>query len=117
MSTPDKPWRDVSHPITEEMVCWPGQPGVRLESLSRISGDQNSNVSALHLSLHTGTHMDAPLHFLAAGEDITAAPYETMFGPVRVAEVAGSVIDRERVLEYEARSAPLEAGGAHLFSD
>ena len=114
MSTPDKPWQDVSYPITEQMVCWPGQPGVRLEPLSRISEGQ-SNVSALHLSLHTGTHMDAPLHFLADGADITAAPYETMFGPVRVAEVRGQTIDRERVLEYEARSTPLEAGERIFF--
>lgn len=104
----------MSYPITEEMVSWPGQPRVRLESLSSID-DHSSNVSALHLSLHTGTHMDAPLHFLADGEDITAAPYETMFGPVRVAEVAGRTIDRAGVQAYEARSAPLGAGERIFF--
>ena len=114
MTTPDKPWQDVSYPITESMVSWPGQPSVRLEPLSRIA-EGGSNVSALHLSLHTGTHMDAPLHFLADGADITAAPYETMFGPVRVAEVAGRAIDRESLVAYEARSAPLRAGERIFF--
>ena len=114
MTTPDKPWQDVSYPITEEMVTWPGQPSVRLESLSRID-DQSSNVSALYLSLHTGTHMDAPLHFLADASDITAAPYETMFGPVRVAEITGRAVDRESIVSYEARSAPLGAGERIFF--
>ncbi len=115
MTTPDKPWQDVSYPVTEGMVSWPGQPGVKLEPLSRIDGETDANVSVLHLSLHTGTHMDAPLHFLADGKDITAAPYETMFGPVRVAQIAGHAVDRESVHAYEARSAPLEAGERIFF--
>lgn len=114
--TPDNPlpWRDVSYPITETMVGWLGQPRVALERLSSIAEGQNANVSALRLSLHTGTHMDAPLHFLEDGPDITAAPYSVMFGPVRVAQIAGRAVDREGVLAYEARSAPLE-GGERIF--
>ncbi len=115
MTTLDKPWQDVSYPVTEEMVSWPGQPSVRLEPLSRMDSGAEANVSALYLSLHSGTHMDAPLHFLADGSDVTTAPFEAMFGPVRVAQIAGHAVDLESVQAYEARSAPLEAGERIFF--
>lgn len=108
-------WLDVTYPVRETMVGWPGQPRPRLERLSSISEGKNSNVSALHLSLHTGTHMDAPLHFLEDGADITAAPHGAMFGEVRVARITGPAVDRSSITSYEARSGPLRAGERIFF--
>ena len=71
---------------------------------------KNSNVSLLTMSTHTGTHMDAPLHFYGDGADITEAPFEVMFGPVRVAEIAGAVISRQGLEAYEARAGELQPG-------
>ena len=53
--------------------------------------------------------MDAPLHFYKDGADVTAAPFTAMFGPVRVAEIAGAVISRAALEAYGARVGELKA--------
>ena len=58
---------DVTVPITETMPVWPGQPRVQIEQLARIDRGDPANVSQLKLSSHTGTHVDAPLHFVKRG--------------------------------------------------
>lgn len=108
-------WTDVTYPISEKMVVWPGQPSTTRERVSNLDEDDGSNVSVLRLSMHTGTHMDAPLHFFRDGADITAAPLEVAIGPVRLAEVAGSAITRAGVEAYEARTGALQAGERLLF--
>ena len=103
-------WLDVTYPVRPEMVVWPGQPQTERRRISSIDEGKDSNVSVLTMSLHTGTHMDAPLHFYQDGSDVTAAPFEAMFGPVRVAEIAGAVVSRAEVEAYEARVGELKAG-------
>ena len=108
-------WLDVTHPFTQNMVHWPGQPPTSLSRVSSIPEGEASNVSVLHTSLHAGTHMDAPLHFLAEGADITAAPFEAMFGSVRVAHITGSRISKEELEAYEARDGAFEADEKVFF--
>ncbi len=96
------------------MVRWPGQPPTERERVSNMDEGDSSNVSVLKMSLHTGTHMDAPLHFFAEGAAITEVPLEVGMGPARVALVEGA-ITREAVKAYEARTRPLEAGERLLF--
>lgn len=55
---------DISITISPDMPVWPGQPKVVLKRISKISDGDNANVSRLELSVHTGTHLDAPNHFL-----------------------------------------------------
>jgi arylformamidase len=55
---------DITLPIHPQMPVWPGDPPVQLERVSKIEDGANANVSRLALSAHTGTHVDAPYHFL-----------------------------------------------------
>ena len=55
---------DISLTIQPKMPVWPGDPPVQLERVSKIEDGANANVSRLALSAHTGTHVDAPYHFL-----------------------------------------------------
>ena len=55
---------DISLTITPDMPVWPGDPKVVLKRVAKISEGDNANVSQLELSVHTGTHLDAPNHFL-----------------------------------------------------
>lgn len=104
-------WKDVTYPIFEGMTGWPGQPQTDLETLSCIHCGDDAMVSVLHMSLHSGTHMDAPSHFLAQGTDISTAPFEVGMGPVRIAEVNPPAEVRPADIEdYEARTRPLEPG-------
>ena len=104
-------WIDATYPIFENMTGWPGQPVTDLETLSCIHCGDNAMVSVLHISLHSGTHMDAPSHFLAQGVDISRAPFEVGLGPVRIAAVSPSgAVQPEDIQAYEARTRPLQAG-------
>ena len=109
-------WLDVTYPISEDMVSWPGQPPVSLRRLSTLEQGDTANVSWLELSLHTGTHMDAPRHFIEGGADITALPLSTMMGLVRVAEVGDvATVTAADVRAFETRSGAVRAGERVFF--
>ncbi len=68
---------------------WPGDPRVRIEPLSSIAKGDPANVSGLHMTSHTGTHVDAPYHFLRQGLTVDRLPLDVLVGPAFVAEVDG----------------------------
>ena len=57
------PLLDVSLRLSPELPCYPGNPAFELQPVKRIARGDSSNVSALNLGTHTGTHVDAPRHF------------------------------------------------------
>lgn len=112
----DTDWIDVTYPIKSGMVHWPGQPPVSYTRLNELDKGDSANVSALHLSLHTGTHMDAPKHFLKGEADITTAPVGAMMGALRVARVKGvSGIGEAEIRAYESRLGKLNVGERIFF--
>lgn len=89
-------WLDVSVPITPQMIRWPGDPAVRLTRLEELASGDPANLSRLSASLHSGTHVDAPSHYLAGAATIDQMPVAAMIGPARVIAVAAAgVIDRD----------------------
>lgn len=108
-------WIDVTYPIDAAMVTWPGQPVTERTRVGSLDAGDGANVSALRMSVHSGTHMDAPLHFLPGGDDITAAPFDAMFGAVRVARVPEPMITADAVAACEERLGPLEPGDRIFF--
>ena len=75
---------DVSIPLRNDMVYWPGDaPFHRLQTLHISNGDV-CNLSQISTSAHIGTHMDAPRHFLADGKGMETMPIEATIGPARV---------------------------------
>jgi arylformamidase len=82
---------DISVTITNEIPVWPGDPSVELERVSKIEDGANANVSQVRMSVHTGTHMDAPYHFIKDGYTIEAVPLETLIGPAQVVKIADAV--------------------------
>ena len=77
-------WIDVSIPLRNGMVHWPGDaPFERLQTLHIANGDI-CNLSQLSTSAHIGTHMDAPRHFLEDGKGMETMPIEATIGPARV---------------------------------
>jgi arylformamidase len=77
-------WIDVSVPLHSGMVHWPGDPEVSISRISSMENGDECNVSTISMSAHTGTHMDAPLHFLANGAGLDRLPLEAVIGPARV---------------------------------
>jgi arylformamidase len=85
----NSPWIDISVPLRSGMVHWPGDQEVRIERTSSMERGDSLNLSAVSMSLHTGTHMDAPLHFLAGAAGIDQMPLAATVGPARVLEFPG----------------------------
>lgn len=81
---PDTSWIDVSVPLHTGLAHWPGDPEPTFERISEIEGGADANVTLCRMTAHTGTHMDAPYHFLANGVGIDRFPLEVAVGQARV---------------------------------
>lgn len=77
-------WIDVTVPIHPGMVVYEGDPGVRVTSVLALERGDPANVSLLALGSHTGTHVDAPSHFIAGGGTVDGLPLDVLLGRARV---------------------------------
>jgi arylformamidase len=92
---------DVSVPVWPGMVMWPGDSEVRLERVSSIADGAVANVSRFDFGVHSGTHVDAPLHFFDGAAGAEALPLDVLVGPCVVVdglEPAAVPAGSERVL-------------------
>ena len=64
---------DISMEIKEKMLYYPGDPGFSVIWEESFPKD-NLNVSRINMGVHTGTHVDAPLHFLDKASGINQIP-------------------------------------------
>lgn len=80
---------DVSVPLVEGMLTYPGNPEFRFEPVKRIAEGGSSNVSRLSMGTHAGTHVDAPRHFFDDGRGVQELPLELLVGPARVLAFEG----------------------------
>jgi arylformamidase len=80
-------WIDISVRLRSGMVHWPDNPPVRIERMLDMKHGDVANVSKISMGSHTGTHMDAPLHFVREGEGIDEMPLTAAMGRARVIEI------------------------------
>lgn len=80
-------WIDVTVPIRDEMVHYPGDPAVELVHTKHLDRGDPATVSRLSLGVHTGTHVDSPVHFISGAPGVDAIPIEVMIGPARIVEI------------------------------
>ena len=78
---------DVTRSLTEDMLVYPGDI---VPSFSQADIGQYL-ISDLHLSSHTGTHIDAPAHYLKTGDTIDTIPLSNLIGKCRVIDVSGTM--------------------------
>lgn len=78
---------DVSVRLHQGLPHWPSQPRLTREVKSSTDAGDRSTVSVLHLGAHTGTHMDAPIHFVAGGAGIESIPLDACIGECFVADL------------------------------
>lgn len=89
---------DISLNLSSETVSWVTSPPFELVERKRMSRGDRNNSSALNMSAHAGTHVDAPFHFVPDGATIESLPLEIFIGPALVHAVdAGRYITREHV--------------------
>jgi arylformamidase len=104
-------WIDVSVPLHDGMAHWPGdQPFERKRDSDMEKGDHD-NVSQMTTSVHVGTHMDAPLHFIKNGEAIDRIPLDVCIGRARIIGIA----NQERITPQDLDRHNIRSGERILF--
>ena len=77
---------DISWPITHDCTTYKNRNDVSCTSLKQFERD-NVRETLIQLNVHTGTHVDAPAHFLATGATVDAIPLEQLIGPCLVIDL------------------------------
>ena len=118
---------DVTLTITPQMIVWPGDPPVIMEHTSSIASGDTANVSQISMSCHTGTHVDAPDHFLNNGKTVENLSLDLLVGRAYVLHLpdinlitASILMDadippRTRRLLFKTKNSDLWAKGNREF--
>jgi arylformamidase len=122
---------DISVPVSPSLPVWPGDPAVVLEKVSSMDAGAHDNVSRLACGVHTGTHVDAPHHFMNDHRTVEMLALDVLVGPALVVElpldarlVTADVLEQaaipagtERVLLKTANSQLWARGENAFFTD
>ena len=84
MSTRQRRIWDISVPVRDGGVVYPGNPPISITALQSIARGDTANVSRIDLGSHTATHVDAPLHFMDGGAGVDELPLDALIGPARL---------------------------------
>ncbi len=99
------PIYDVSVPVSAATPTYPGDPGIEIKQWLRLANGDAANVSLINFGLHSGTHVDAPAHFIADGARVETLALDSLLGEVEVVEVGEEIgaIDKSFVVRNCAR--------------
>lgn len=95
---------DISVPVSSQLPIWPGSPEIELKRRLDLNHGDIANDTTLHFSVHTGTHVDAPLHFLPEGSSVEQMPLDVLIGSVMVADLSN--VDSITAEDLEQLSLP-----------
>ncbi|MBU6121366.1 cyclase family protein [Hymenobacter siberiensis] len=105
------PWLDATTPIHDGMVHWPDNAPVHVKKTLSIATGAAANVTEVSMSAHTGTHVDAPLHFTAHAGDSTTLDLARLMGPARVV----AITNPKSISLAEVQHLEIEPGARLLF--
>jgi arylformamidase len=78
---------DISVRLSAATPTYPSDPPIEIRSWSQLDCGDAANVSLLHFGAHSGTHVDAPAHFITGASKVEAMPLESLIGEATVVEV------------------------------
>ena len=92
---------DVSVPIRNDMPVWPSDPPVKLTPsvFPSRDGSHAIRITSIDMGSHTGTHIDAPSHFLESGKTLHEIPVDVLVGDATVFEIPGATMISRPQLE------------------
>src|SRR5271169_6183944 len=112
---------DITLPITNDLPVWPGDPPVSLMMNTSIAKGDKCNITSIQMGAHTGTHIDAPYHFLEDGATADSIPIETLIGACVVIEVDSKVcIEKKDFRKYDLTGHSrvlFKTGNSELWSE
>ena len=83
---------DVSMPVRTGGLVYPNNPPISITPVQSIAAGNTANVSRIDLGSHTGTHVDAPLHFMEGGAGVDELPLDVLIGPARLIAFGDDVL-------------------------
>lgn len=109
---------DISLPVYPGMVVWEDDAPVEIGFEGTIAGGDAANLSYMRMGVHTGTHVDAPLHFIEGGKCMDEMDLSLLMGEVYVFETGAEVVTGE-VLEGgnipDVRRLLIKSGNGGLY--
>jgi len=90
---------DLTVGISPGLPVWPGDPPVILERVKKIAEGANANISRLECGVHTGTHVDAPLHFIDGAPGIDSLSLKVLTGRAYVIDLRNAQVLDAATLE------------------
>ncbi|MFC0272928.1 arylformamidase [Metabacillus herbersteinensis] len=95
-------WIDISQPLNSTVGHWPGDTPFSYEVAFSKEQTGSVNIGKITTSLHTGTHIDAPFHFIDNGPKVLDLDINLFIGPARVIDVSQyEKIDRESLSNFD----------------
>jgi len=89
---------DITVPIQVDMPIYAGDPDVELERASSIADGGHANVSKLSMGVHTGTHVDAPVHFIEGAPGMESVSLDALCGPAVVVDTGPWIFGKKVML-------------------
>ncbi len=86
---------DVSVRLSEATPTYPGDPEIEIRSWKSLADGDFANVSLLHMGAHSGTHVDAPAHFIEGAGRVESLSLEALIGEAQVVEVPANILSIE----------------------
>jgi arylformamidase len=96
---------DITVPLFNELPTYPGDPGIQISDWRSLAKGDSANVSVASFGAHSGTHVDAPAHFIPGGEVVENLPFESLIGEALVVRVPDEVVVIDK--EFVSRHVPL----------
>lgn len=77
---------DVTVPLFNDLPTYPGDPGIEIGEWRSLAKGDSANVSVVSFGAHTGTHVDAPAHFIDGAAKVEDLPLDALIGEALVVE-------------------------------
>jgi arylformamidase len=101
----DSTWKDISIPVIDKILTWPTDPVFRINQFASFTKGNPCDASEISLSVHTGTHIDAPAHFIKGGASIDQWKPEITMGACRVVMIENpKEITEEELLKHNIQA-------------
>lgn len=99
---------DISRTLADNLAPWPGDTPFHFKLTRKIAQGDVVNLGAISLSVHNGTHADAPFHFDSNGETIEHLTLENYFGPAVVVDLTKILAGEIKIDNLQLNSADIE---------
>jgi kynurenine formamidase len=108
---------DLTITISENLPTFPGSPKPHFITWEKIKTD-GYNLELLFLSSHSGTHMDAPYHFLEDGQTVDQIPAHRFSRNailIKLRKRANQPITKKDILDFESKNQKIPTGSTIIF--